>query len=394
MAGMPFQTPRLAVLSAATALSCAAVAACSFDAVAQPENDGRYLLQLTPGQDFTPSDGRPMDVPAWRINAAIASQVISRFNQAQPPVIDYEHQTLHKETNGQPAPAAGWIHGLRWIEGKGLFAEAELTQRAKDSIAAGEYRYFSPVFLYAPDTGEVLKVTMGALTNNPAIHGMQALNAMQAAASAQFSPTATAPNEDAMTLLQLLLASLGLPATTDEKGAMAALTAVGSIKTLQAKAAASDNATQVASAACTALNLPADAKAEAVTAALTAVAKPDPAKFVPVETVTAMQTQLAALTAKQIDAEIDAAINPALEDGRLLPAQEPWARELGKTNMAALTSFLATTQPIAALTSTQTKGKQPASQVQGAHGLNPDELAACSAMGLDPEAFAKTKAVA
>ena len=31
-------------------------------------------------------------------------------------VIDYEHQTLHKEANGQPAPAAGWMHGLRWIE--------------------------------------------------------------------------------------------------------------------------------------------------------------------------------------------------------------------------------------------------------------------------------------
>ncbi len=397
MAAMPSRQPRLAVLSATAALSCAAVAACSFAAVAPPESDGRYLLQLTPDQDFTPSDGRPMDVPAWRINAAIARQVISRFNPAQPPVIDYEHQTLHKEANGQPAPAAGWIHGLRWIEGRGLFAEVELTQRAKDVIASGEYRYFSPVFLYAPDTGEVLKVTMGALTNNPAVHGMQALNAMQAAASAQFSPTTTAPNEDAMNLLQTLLASLGLPATTDEKGAIAALTAVGSIKDLQTKAAAGEAATQVATAACTALSLPADAKAETVTAALTAAVatgKPNPAEYVPVVALTALQSQLAALTAKQLDADLDAAIQPALADGRLQPTMEPWARELGKTNMTALTSYLATAQPIAALTGTQTQGKQPENTAKGAHGLDASEVAVCTAMGIKPEDFAKSKAAA
>lgn len=48
-----------------------------------------------------------MEVPAWRINQAIATRVIERFNaRANPAVVDYEHQTLHKETNGQPAPAA------------------------------------------------------------------------------------------------------------------------------------------------------------------------------------------------------------------------------------------------------------------------------------------------
>lgn len=383
MAGMPSQTSRLAVLTAA-ALG-AAVAACSFTLddinTQQPTGNGRYLLQLTPGQDFTPSDGRAMDVPAWRINAAIAVQVISRFNPAQPPVIDYEHQTLHKETNGQPAPAAGWIHGLRWVEGSGLYAEVELTARALQAIASGEYRYFSPVFLYAPGTGEVLKVTMGALTNNPAIHGMQALNAMQAAASAQFSTTPQShPTEDPMnSTLKALLAMFGLPETTTEQ---AALTAVQTHK-------------DTAEAARTALALNAEDGATAVTAACSALTTktPDPAQFVPVATVTAMQSQLAALTAKVQADEVDKLIQPALADGRLLPAMEPWARDLGKTNMAQLTSFLQAAQPVAALTGTQTGGKAPA-QATGAHGLSQDELAACSAMGLDPEAFAKTKAEA
>lgn len=379
MAGMPSKSAHLAVLTAA-ALS-AAVAACSFtlgDISTQQANaNGRYWIQLTPGQDFTPSDGRAMDVPAWRINAAIATQVIDRFDAAQPPVIDYEHQTLHKEANGQPAPAAGWIHGLRWAEGSGLFAEVEFTARALQAIASGEYRYFSPVFLYAEGTGEVLKVTMGALTNHPAIHGMQALNAMQAAASAQFSTT-TAPTEEPMLLLKALLAVLGLPDNTTEQ---AALTAVQTHK-------------DVAEAARTALVLKAEDGATAVTAACSALTAkaPDPAKFVPVDALTQLQGQLAALTAQQQADQVDKLIQPALADGRLLPAMEPWARDLGKTNMAALTAYLQTAQPVAALASTQTGGKAPAALTTGAHGLSQDELAACSAMGVDPEAFAKTKA--
>ena len=196
-------------------------------------------------------------------------------------------------------------------------------------------------------------------------------------------------------LLVAVLATLGLPATTDEKSAITALTAVGSIKDLQVKAAAGEAATHVATAACTALSLPADAKPETVTAALTAaVAKPDLAKFVPVETVTGMQTALAALTAKQLEADIDAVIQPALADGRLQPTMEPWARELGKTNMTALTSFVATAQPIAALAGTQTQGKQPENTAKGAHGLDASEVAVCTAMGLKPEEFAKNKAAA
>lgn len=153
------------------------VVRCSYSVAAlSAQPDGRVLLQVTPAQDFTPADGRAMDVPAWRINSAIASRVIAAFNAAQPLVIDYEHQTLNKEKNGQPAPAAGWIHALRWIEGKGLHALTELTERAKQQIKAGEYRYFSPVIQYSPKSGEITKVLMGALTNYPAIHGMAAIS--------------------------------------------------------------------------------------------------------------------------------------------------------------------------------------------------------------------------
>lgn len=399
------RTHPLAAAASAIALCSAgagnlALAACSFalegTAIGEDIGGGRHLVQCTPAGKFLPADGRAMDVASWYIDAAVATEVIARHAaRGQPSVIDYEHQTLHKEKNGQPAPAAGWLHRLRWIEGRGLFGEVEWTDEAKALIAAKQYRYFSPVFEYSQPEGHVLAIHMGAVTNHPGLHGLEPLSLL-AAATAAFLP---APQEQTTMnpLLAAVLAAFGLPNTTDEKGAVAALTAVGSIKDLQTKAAAGEAATQVATAACTALSLPADAKAETVTAALTAAVatgKPNPAEYAPVAALTALQTQLAALTAKQQEAEIDALIQPALADGRLQPTMEPWARELGQTNMTALTSYLATAQPIAALTGTQTQGKQPENTAKGAHGLDASEVAVCSAMGINPEDFAKSKAAA
>ena len=367
-------------------LSAVAVAACAFSALvadAQDAGNGRVLMQITPAQDFLPSDGREMDVPAWRINEAIAGRVIAAHNPAQPPVIDYEHQTLHKEANGQPAPAAGWIHGLRWLDGKGLYAEVELTQRARDLVTAGEYRYFSPVFEYAKGTGDVARVLMGALTNHPAIHGMDAINLM-AAATARFGANPHPnPPETTVTLLEKLLAAIGLPANTTEDAAIAACTSIKA----------------QADAARDALKLDGTATAETVTAACTSLrtaaasATPDPAKYVPVAVVEELKTSVAALTAQVGERQVEDLIAPALKDGRLLPAQEAWARDLGKTNVAALTAYLKTAQPIAALTATQTGGKSPAAgETKDAHGLTKDELAVAAACGLPPEVYAKGKA--
>lgn len=367
------------IASTPTAATAIALAACAFTAHAQPMDGAdaaRVLLQLLPASDFTPSDGRDMDVPAWRINATIAGRVIAAFSAAQPPVIDYEHQTLHKEANGQPAPAAGWVHGLRWIEGRGLFAEAELTERARAMVAAGEYRYFSPVFEYSKSTGDVARIVMGALTNHPAIAGMQAVDLM-AAASARLAAHSHPQPESTVTLLQQLLAALGLPDTTTED---AALAACASIKA-QADAARS------------ALALQGDATADTVTAACTSLrtagTTPDPALYVPVAVVEELKASVAALSAQHLGRQVQDLIAPALADGRLLPAQEAWARDLGKTSMAALTQYLQTAQPIAALAATQTGGRAPAATGADAHGLTTEELAVAAACGMTPEQFAR-----
>ena len=376
---------KLTSLAAATAL---AVAACSFAVPAKTmaAHSGTVLLQVTPAGEFLPSDGRAMDSPPWNIDAASAERVIARYNAAaaaKPLVIDYEHQTLNKEKNGQPAPAAGWFRGLKWLEGQGLYAVVELTARARQYIGDNEYLYFSPVFEYDRNTGTVLAVHMGALTNNPAIHGMAPLSLLAAATAAFLTPQQPEPTVNP--LLKALLAALGLPDTTTEPAAIAALTALGPLSIGLAQAAA----------ARTALALPADATADAVVTACTSLrtaaaaapaASPDPAQFVPVAVVDGLRKDIVALTARQLTADIDAAVAPALADGRLLPAQEAWARDLGKTNLAALTAYIASAQPIAALSATQTQGKPPAAVAAGA--LTPDQLAVCSAMGMTAETFA------
>lgn len=157
-----------------------AVAAVAF---ALPEQPGTTIdIQFTPSGDFRPADGRSMSVAAWRIDATIAARVIQRAaERVTPAVVDYEHQTLRKEENGQPAPAAGWIRSLHWREGKGLYGRVELTQRAREFIAANEYRFFSPVFKFDRQTGEVESIEMGALTNHPALDGMEPISLSAAA---------------------------------------------------------------------------------------------------------------------------------------------------------------------------------------------------------------------
>ena len=354
-----------------------ALAACSFT-LPTPAADNLIELQVTPAGHFMPRDGRPMKVPSWHINMAIASRVIERFNtRSTPPVLDYEHQTLWKEDNGQPAPAAGFFRSLVWRDGEGLFAQVELTSKAAQYIADGEYRYFSPVFLFDPVTGDVLDLQMGALTNNPAIDGMQALGERAAATFGLYLD----PHEDIPVnpLLLAVLTALGLAETTTEEQAVAALSA--HTATLRKELGLDDKADGKALlAACSSLKQQA------------AGATPDPAQFVAVGVLKAMQGDLAVLTARlqeRDNKDTDTLIDAALVDGRLLKPMEGWARELGKKDRAALTSYLDAAAPIAALSATQTGGRPPV--VDEKSGLNTEEQAICTSLGITHEAFKAAK---
>lgn len=312
-------------------------------------------IQLFPAGTFRARDGRPAGIDGWVMTADVARRVIVRATQRQTPfVTDYEHQTLYAETSGNPAPAAAWFSNLEWREGDGLYAvDVDWTAKAAAMIAGDEYRYLSPVFKFDPKTGEITELLMAAVTNNPAIDGI----ADVAAARYLTNP------EEEHSVDEELLKLLGLEADATPEQVRAAIQAL------------IDKAGQ--------------AEAD-VAAARAEAAKPDPAKYVPVSALSAVRDQVAALTAKLNGNEVDTLIAKGLDDGRLLPELEEWARELGESDVAALRSYIEKAQPIVALTGQQTNGKK---LPKGDNQLTEEEVAVCRLMNQTPEEFLKAKGV-
>ena len=305
-------------------------------------------IQLFPAGTFAARDGRPgnlrgVNATSWRLTAQDAEAVIAHWQRtATPLVVDYEHQTQLAAQNGQPAPAAGWITSLEWEEGRGLFAGVDWTDKARAHIRAGEYRYISPVFAFDRQSGAVLRLICAALTNHPALDGMDA-------ASATFTPYEEPP-------MKQILAALGLPETADEAAALAALTTL---------------------------------RQERDSAKAQAEAAPDPQKFVAIATFSAVQKEAAQLRDEltKLKNEARAAalkddIEAALKDGRLTAATRGWAESLAKTAPDALKAFLATQPPVQALTGTQTGGRTPAGDKPGTVSLTAEELHICERLGL------------
>ena len=91
--------------------------------------------------------------------------------------IDFEHQTLggpYTSPDGL-APAAGWIKDLVGVDTVGLLAEVEWTQLGLEHLHKRQYRYLSPVALIRKSDRRLVGLHSAALTNKPAIVGMEAL---------------------------------------------------------------------------------------------------------------------------------------------------------------------------------------------------------------------------
>ena len=131
-------------------------------------------------------------------------------------------------------------------------------------------------------------------------------------------------------------------------------------------------------------------------AALTAqVATPDPAKFVPMATLTALQGENAGLASKvaALQAELDggkvnALIDQGKADGKIPPAMEDWARDLGKKDLAALSAYLDKAPSVIKPGTTQTGGKSGGGE--GAAALSAEQQKVCELLGVDPAAYQQT----
>lgn len=345
-----------------------AVAALTVDLTANGLTGAPASFRLLPLGRFKAADGsgRPLDVKdGWLLDSNGARRLAAlSVGRASRRVIDFEHQTLRAADNGQPAPAAGWFSRLE-ARADGLWAvDVEWTAQAARMIADKQYRYISPVFPYDKRTGAVLGIAHAALTNDPGLDGLTDLAAMTALA-VRFLPLPPPPEKETSPM-KTLLAALGLAETATEAEAVAALAALRTAHgaTLAALTASSVNAA------------------------------PDPAQYVAVATLAAVQgelagarTELAALKATQQAAEVDGVVVAALAAGKLTPATEGWARELGKTDLAALKSFITAAPAVVAPGTTQSGGQGAVAATQ----TTDVDLAVMKALGLTAAQFATGK---
>ncbi len=327
-------------------------------------------IKLIPAGSFRSArDARPVDVPAWVMDDAIAGAVLSAQAALKGKFLfDYDHQTLRAEKNGQPAPAAGWGGRLEWRSGDGLYAvDMDWTPAALSAIAAKEYRYISPVFLYDKKTGAVTSVKMAALTNYPALDDLTDL----AAAAALIYST---PQDDPMDkqLLAALCAVLGMSGTATE----AELS--GELDKIKTQLTAADGTVTALSAVLAAKDQ------ELVALSAQVVAGPDMTQYMPVEVVLSLQNQLAALSATTSDLDRKKLI---ADNIRKLPTPElrAWATE---APIAVLGGWLEKAPEIVPR-GMQTSGKSPLSDGDGIAALSAtvEELAVASQLGLDVAVF-------
>ncbi|MDQ0454647.1 phage protease [Rhizobium paknamense] len=332
------------------------------DAVSPEEGSTGHWTLLMPLGSFSGRDGRgPYSVNGMDGMQAVIAATAQRAGTTDL-VVDYDHQTQFSAVPGVggQAPAAGWIKQLE-ARPDGLYGRIEWTEKAVQSIRAGEYRYISPAYHHDP-SGRVLRLISAGLTNVPN------LDLAAVAASAQQTRAQQNQEND----MKTIAAALGLSEDADES---AILTAINSVLTGNAAIAA-------------AAGLSASAKpTEIVTAIQSARSEVDPTRFVPIEQVTALQNGLKALQTKIEGEEAEIAVHRAITEGRLAPALKNWGLDLHKKDPAAFKAF-ADASPV--LTATQRAGVAPPGT--GADtDLTSEDLAVMSQMGLSKETFLKAK---
>ena len=339
------------------------LAACSFEI-----DKAKYgRIQLLPYGKFRATDGRPTDVEAWYVTDTNGADVVALANSQKNPLpIDYEHQTLHSQQNGKEAPSAGWMEYL-YFNPQGIFADVRWTDKAAEYIKNGEYRYISAVFAYDTN-GYVRKIFHAALTNNPALDGM---DEVMVAASVQLLNQQKEKPEMDKKLVEALCELFALKADASEAEITEKVTALSAAK--------GDSQVSLLSVYAKL------AEKEQSVAALTAqVGKPDPAKFVPVEQVAALQADFNKLKSSIDNDKKSALIEAALSQGKLAPALKEWAASLSIEN---LTGYLDKATPIAALAGGHQANEDP--NKGNVVALSAAEQAAARALGMTEAEFIK-----
>ena len=247
-------------------------------------------------------------------------------------VVDYEHQTL----SGSEAPAAGWVKELRMGEGY-IEADVDWTPRGSEYLKNREYRYLSPVVTVRKSDGKATGLHSLALTNTPAIEHMTAI-----VNSENFEG-----GNNTMDFRSKLIRLLGLEETvTDDQIEEA----------VEARLQSGGNEAVVANkAVCELLGLKAGAPASDVAAKIQA-----------------MQTAAATRPAND-------AVELALKDGKITPAQKEWALSYALSDPKGFAAFAEKAPKVVPMGEVVT-----GAEVKGS-GVDEDTMKVCKLLGLSEE---------
>lgn len=339
-----------------------------------------HLLPI--GREFYGRDGRgPYRIP----DQAAAQRIIeatTAYQKGADLPIDYDHQLVFSQKNGQPAIAAGWIKELS-VRPDGIWGRVEWTEKAAAHVVAREYRYLSPMFPHDKD-GNVLRLAGAGLVNMPNL---------------QLTAIASQHGEDrTMDLIKILAMLFGLPETSDQAAIVAhcqKLLSGFSVVAQRLGIAEANNPALIATAAqaafakvATALGQPEtatiDQLATAAAQLVTANGAPDPSKWVAMAQYQAVADELKTLKGAQIGAEVDAAIKA----GKIIPAQRDTMLAWAGQDLAGFKKFVEAQPAIVTAGQDVTgQGKPPGTEGK----LTDEELAICKQLGVSPEDFAKNK---
>ncbi|EOR07273.1 phage protease [Acinetobacter tandoii] len=345
------------------------IAACSMSLSAQSEH-----FVIIPEGEFSGIDGRPFDAPTWILTPERGHEIVAVLNQRHiDMVIDYEHATLKAIETGEPAPAAGWLkpNGFVYVEGVGICStQFEWTDKAKNFIASGEYKYISPVLFYNK-TGAVIGLHSVALTNKP---NLDQLPEAKLAAAAQDFLSTFQDSEMNEELLERLRWMLNLPVSATADDIIAELNKLASQLTETTGTTVAANAQNLFDAV---------AAIEQLKVAANSQSEPDPMLYVPMAVHKEALAQATSVAANAQAKEVDDLILAACSDGRLTgKATIDWVKDKAKTNPEFVKSYLGDLPKIAALNQQQTQTVNIAANTQTA-AYTPEALEVARLMGVE-----------
>lgn len=196
-------TPRHATPSATSpGLALGVVTLAVASAAAEPSAAPPEWVKIAPSGEVTTRDGRHFSFDPQALVARFQAEAVDL-------PVDFNHGIIRAAGSGQRTDAIGWIKELQ-ARADGLYARVDWLPPAVEALAARTHRYVSPTFTHTP-AGAAVWIHSVSLVSAPAL-AMPAL----AAADPSHHPEQIMPKAIAQ--------ALGLAETADEAACLSAIT--------------------------------------------------------------------------------------------------------------------------------------------------------------------------